>query len=100
MRYKVFIILGTFLLFVPFGLLTSSPAWGEWNNEYYLKILGYVPKGMLANNGIKPLLPDYSLEGGNEIVGYYLSAIVGIALIFFIFFILAKLGKNRKKDVN
>ncbi len=100
MKSKVFAVLGILFLFVPLGLLTSSPAWGEWENEYYLKILGYIPKGISTHIGLKPLLPDYSLKGGNEILWYYLSAIIGIALIFTIFFVLAKLNKNRKQNAD
>ncbi len=94
MKRKFFIILGVFVLFVPLGLLTSSPAWGEWENEYYVKILGYLPKGIAKAYGIKPLLPSYSFKGGNEILWYYLSALIGIALIFLILFILSKIGRK------
>jgi len=94
MKRRIFLILGVFTLLVPFGLLTSSPAWGEWENEYYTKILGYLPKGIADANGIKPLIPDYSYGEGNEILWYYLSAFIGITLIFLSLFILSKIGKK------
>jgi len=95
MKTKIFKILAVMVLLVPLGFLTQNPAWGEWEPEYYMKILGYIPKGIANAKGLKAILPDYSLEGINEVFGYYISATVGTVLIFVIFYILAKIGKNR-----
>ena len=85
-------ILGIFLLAVPLGLLTDAPAWGEWDNDYYKKVLGFVPKGMESfHSFISPILPDYSLPGTNDVIGYYVSAIVGAILVFLIWFIIGKI---------
>jgi len=94
MKSKVFKILGVMVLFVPLGLITSYSAWGEWETEYYLKVLGYLPKGMVKSKIITPILPDYTVKGGNEVLWYYISAFVGIILIFAIFYIIAKIGKH------
>jgi len=94
MKSKVFKILAVMVLFVPFGLLTSYPAWGEWESEYYIKVLGYLPKGMAKTKGITPILPDYTMKGGNEVLWYYISALIGIILIFAIFYSIAKIGKH------
>jgi len=61
---------------------------------YYLKKLGFIPKGMQHIQSLHlqhPLLPDYSLPGANDVLGYYISAIVGAALVFIIWFIIGKI---------
>lgn len=94
------IILGIMLLLVPLGLLTDAPAFGEWDNEYYKKILGFIPKGMESFPNLqKPLLPDYSISGANSVIGYYASAVVGVALIFLVWFIIGKIIA-KKSDNN
>jgi len=85
-------ILGIMILLVPLGLLTDAPAWGEWDNEYYKKVLGFVPEGMEKfNSSVKPLLPDYSLPGHSDVLGYYFSAIAGVGIIFLTYFIIGKI---------
>ncbi len=85
-------VLAVMLLAVPIGLLTDAPAWGEWDNDYYKKVLGFIPKGMEKfHSFINPILPDYSLPGTNDVVGYYVSAIVGAILVFAIWFIIGKI---------
>jgi len=95
MKSKVFKILAIMVVLVPLGLLTQNPGWGEWGSEYYLKVLGYLPKGMAKVKGVTPILPDYAMKGGNEVLWYYISALIGIVLIFAIFYVIAKIGKRR-----
>ena len=92
----VLIILSIMVIAVPLGLLTDAPAWGEWDNEYYKKTLGFIPKGMENANSINPIIPDYSI-GNNDVIGYYVSAIVGVILIYLVWFIVGKMV-IRKKD--
>ncbi len=96
MKKRALIILLFFLALVPLGLLTDAPAWGEWDNEYYEKVLGFLPEGFKNASGLNPILPDYSLPHTSPVIGYYVSAIVGVVLVFAIYFILAKIikGKN------
>ena len=96
MKRKAFYILGILILLSPLGLISDADAWGEWGNEYYQKILGFIPEGIKNAKGINALIPDYSLSGTNDVVGYYISAIVGIVLLFGIYFILSKTLKNEK----
>ena len=85
-------VLAVMLLSVPLGLLTDAPAFGEWDGDYYLKKLGFIPKGMEHFPNLqKPLLPDYSIVGANSVIGYYASAALGVALIFLIWFIIGKI---------
>ena len=85
-------VLVIMIISVPIGLLTSAPAFGEWDPDYYLKKLGFIPKGMQHFPQLQhPLLPDYSLPGANDVLGYYISAIVGVILVFIIWFIIGKI---------
>ncbi len=90
MKKRVFIILGILTALIPLGLLTDSPAWGEWDKEYYKKILGFIPEGIEKAKEINAPLKDYSLNSLGDISSYYLSAIIGAVLIFMIFYFLAK----------
>jgi len=94
MKKKAMLILGILIALVPLGILTDNPAWGEWDLEYYKEKLGFVPKGMESAGSIKPIIPDYEIPGLGSISGYYLSAIVGVILIFLLYFILAKVLKK------
>jgi len=100
MNKKIFSLIGIILILVPLGLLTDSPAWGEWGSEYYEKVLGFIPKGMQESSSIKPFLPDYSISGVNDVVGYYVSAIVGVVLIFVIWLIIGKLIAKKESLSN
>jgi len=82
------------VVLVPLGLLTQNPAWGEWEEGYYEKLLGYVPKGIAEAPSISAPLPDYSSSFLGETGSYYLSAVVGIGVIFGLFFLLKRVLKR------
>ena len=42
-------------------------------------------------------MPDYALEGMNEVVAYILSAIIGVALLVILFKLLSLAMKGRRK---
>jgi hypothetical protein len=91
MKKRVLIILGVLVALVPLGLITDNPAWGEWDLEYYKEKLGFIPKGMESVVSIQPIIPDYEIPGVGSVSGYYISAIVGVVLIFVFYFIFAKI---------
>ena len=85
-------ILGVMILAVPLGLLATGDAWGEWDFTYYKEKLGFIPKGMQSFPNLQhPLLPDYSVPGLGDVMGYYISAVIGAILIFIIWFIIGKI---------
>ncbi len=100
MKRRVYIVLAVMIVLVPLGLLSESPAWGEWEDAYYQKVLGFLPEGINHAKGISPLIPDYTISRVNETVGYYLSALIGLVLIFLIYYLLAKLLRRRGKDAS
>lgn len=77
-------------LLIPLGLISENPAWAEWENEYYQEAIGFIPHGIENAFRIKSMMPDYTMDGMNDIVAYYLSAILGIVLIFGFFYFLGK----------
>ncbi len=87
---RVYYILLAFIIATPIGLyLTDAPAWGEWDSEYYKEVLGFIPKSIKETTQVAPI-PDYSLHSLGDVGSYYLSAIVGVCLIFGFFYILKK----------
>lgn len=96
LRYLLIPIL-ILLVLIPVGLLTENPAWGEWDLSYFKKVLGFVPEGMEKGKEIvKPVIPDYSLGDKNPLISYYLSAILGIVMIFGIFWGMKVFLKNER----
>ena len=87
---KIFLPMPVLFILIPLGLLSQNPAWAEWENEYYQEALGFIPQGIENAFHIKALAPDYTIEGMNDILSYYLSGLLGVALIFGIFYLLGK----------
>ena len=87
---KVYLFVAVCIILTPLGLLTQNPAWGEWEDEYYLKILGFVPKGIQNATSIDAPLQEYSVSHLGEVSSYYLSAILGVVVIFGVFVVLKK----------
>ena len=90
MKKRVYLVLLILTSIIPLGLLTNAPAWGEWDKEYYNKILGFIPQGVESAKDISTPLKDYSFSSLNDVGSYYLSAVLGMILIFAFFYISAK----------
>ena len=75
--------LGLVALATPIGLLASGTAWGEWGvAELKTMGLGSIPQGLQKLTGWWPApMPDYGLQRMAAVIGYILSAFVGIILI-------------------
>jgi len=87
-----------FLIFlaVPLGLFSKYPAWGEWDKNYFEKIVGFVPKGIEESTEITTPFLEYRLENFDEITSYYLSAGIGVLVIFLTFFLIKVVWKNER----
>jgi hypothetical protein len=93
------------ILLTPIGLLAPGSAWGEWGLDEIKSMVGYVPSGIKHfSDTIRVILPDYSIPGFDKnffqlSIGYIFSAVVGIAIIALVFFILSKIiGKPEEKN--
>ena len=75
-------------------MLASGTAWGEWGADELAGMTGYTPGGMKNEMGLKILIPDYSVSGMPEVMGYIVSAVLGVAILVIVF----KLIGNVKKD--
>jgi cobalt/nickel transport system permease protein len=84
--------LGVIALATPIGLLASGTAWGEWGiDELNTMGLGFIPQGLekLAEWWPAPL-PDYGFPRMGAVIGYILSAVIGIVLIAVLFWIFGR----------
>jgi len=95
MKRRVWILLGILVLLSPLGLISQNSAWGEWEQSYYEKLLGFIPKGIVQAKGVEGLMPDYTLASTGSVTGYYLSALVGIVLLLGLYVLLLKWVKHK-----
>lgn len=105
-RYKPALIpMAALIALTPLGLIASGTAWGEWGTNEIKQKLGYIPKGLAAfADWWHAFLPDYGLPFGKgealPIVGYILSAVVGMAIITGLIVMTSKCitaARNQKK---
>jgi hypothetical protein len=84
--------LAVIALATPIGLLASGTAWGEWGvNELKDLGLNFIPEGIEKFAGWWPApLPDYGFPRTGAIIGYILSAFIGIALVAIFIWVLYK----------
>jgi cobalt/nickel transport system permease protein len=84
--------LGLVALATPIGLLASGTAWGEWGTDELKTMgLGFIPQGIEKFTGWWPApMPDYGLPRLGAVIGYILSAFVGIILIAFLLWMLGR----------
>ena len=84
--------LGLAALATPLGLLASGTAWGEWGVDELKNMgLGFIPQGLQKFAGWWPApLPDYGLPRMGAVIGYILSALVGIVLVAFLLWMLGR----------
>lgn len=100
--FPLFAIIAVLIAAVPLGLLATGTAWGEWGADEIAEIvtngkaLGYTPSGLANGWSLEALMPDYSLEGVNEVLAYILSAVIGVALLIILFKLLSLVMKGRK----
>ena len=73
----------------PLGLLAGGDAWGEWSVEDVSRLVGYTPGGMADGWEWSALLPDYSVAGLPDAVGYVVSAVIGVSLLVILFRLVA-----------
>lgn len=89
------IFLGIFIVLTPLGLISEYPAWGEWSHNEFLSFVGYVPMGILHGEVIEALIPDYSIEGVNDIMSTFISAFLGVIGCFGFFALLKRISVKR-----
>ncbi|MEN6463020.1 MAG: PDGLE domain-containing protein [Syntrophomonas sp.] len=98
---KLWTALGVFIILSPLGLIATGTAFGEWGTDQLKEEVGFVPAGLakFADLWHHVLLPDYSVHvlgssTAGSVVGYILSAIIGVALIVAVFTVFSKMVKD------
>jgi len=97
----IFILMAVLIALTPLGLLASGTAWGEWGADEIGAVesggraLGYVPSGMEHGFDFRALMPDYSVNGLPDAVGYILSAVAGAAILVIVFKLIALAKQDR-----
>jgi cobalt/nickel transport system permease protein len=102
----VYGLVAALICLTPIGLLAAGTAWGEWGADEIGKVisggnaLGYVPEGMLNGFDFKTLMPDYTVSGLPDVVGYILSAAAGTAILIILFKVIGSLKKDKVGERN
>jgi cobalt/nickel transport system permease protein len=97
----VYGLIGALVVLTPLGLLAAGTAWGEWGADEISGVvsggsaLGYTPKGMETGFSFNALMPDYSVTGLPDVVGYILSAIIGVAIAIIVFKLISALKRSQ-----
>ena len=103
-RVPIFALIAVLIAACPLGLLATGTAWGEWGADEIAEIvtngkaLGYTPAGLEKGWSLEVLMPDYALEGMNEVLAYILSAVIGVALLIILFKLLSLVMRGRRKS--
>ncbi|WP_337960938.1 PDGLE domain-containing protein [Caloramator sp. mosi_1] len=66
-------------------MIAQGTAWGEWGLDEIKEIIGYVPNGMETGFNFEAIMPDYTVSGVNDVIGYIISAILGVMMIMLLF---------------
>ncbi len=97
----MYALIGALVVATPLGLLAAGTAWGEWGTDEISGVvsggnaLGFTPQGMETGFNFNALLPDYSVTGLPEVVGYILSAVIGVAISIIVFRLVSGLKKEK-----
>ena len=98
----VAVLISVLIILTPLGLLSSGTAWGEWGAEEIGEtmeagaLLGYTPQGMREGFGLSSIMPDYTVYGLPDSLGYILSAIIGVSFLVIIFKFFSGMKKAKK----
>ena len=94
------LLMAALVILTPLGLLAEGTAWGEWGtDEIAATGAGFTPSGMLSGFSYSSLIPDYSLAGMPEWLGYILSAVSGAAILIIVFKLLSIAGNSKKENL-
>ena len=92
-------IIAALVIATPLGLLATGTAYGEWGGDEMLKRVGYIPRGLAKLGELwKGVLPDYALNGasgGWTVFWYVTSAVIGVALLAGLSWLLVRLYRRR-----
>jgi cobalt/nickel transport system permease protein len=97
---KLWLALGSLLIVTPLGILAAGSAWGEWSvSELAALAPAGAPSGLrsLSNVWAAPISRYAPSFVGNESLGYFLSAFVGVGFIVLLFLLAGLVTKRSPK---
>ena len=101
-RVPLFAVATVMIAASPLGLLASGTAWGEWGADEIAQTsaggepLGYIPEGLASGWSLDVLLPDYAMDGVNEVLVYVFSAALGTSILVMLFKLISIPFKGRR----
>lgn len=101
-RVPLFAVAAAMIAASPLGLLASGTAWGEWGADEIAQTsaggetLGYIPEGLASGWSLDVLLPDYAMDGVNEVLVYVFSAALGTSILVMLFKLISIPFKGRR----
>ena len=92
-------VIAVLVIAAPLGLLATGTAFGEWGGSELVQRIGYLPRGLARLGDLwAGVLPDYgqsNASGAFGVVMYVVSALVGIALLTGIAWLVVRLYRRR-----
>jgi hypothetical protein len=101
---KFWVVLLVLAVLTPLGLLASGTAFGEWGSQELQQTLGYVPEGIKSGETLWQAIfagynmPGFGIDFLHSSIGYILSAVIGIALIYTAALTLGKIIAKREEE--
>jgi cobalt/nickel transport system permease protein len=92
-------VVALLVIATPLGLLATGTAFGEWGGSELLKRVGYVPHGLATLGDLwRGVLPDYGQSNASGVWGvvmYVVSALVGVAVLAGLAWLIVRLYRRR-----
>ncbi len=96
---KLWIGLVVLGLLSPIGLLASGDAWGEWGNDAFTTMIGFIPKGLARFSDLwSAPFADYTVSGTGDYIGYIISAFAGMLLVVLVTWGTGKLLEHKNNQ--
>lgn len=94
-KKQLLIFILVVIALAPLGLIAEGPAWGEWSVDEIRSMIGFVPQSIQNTKPlIAAIIPDYEISGVSTIASTWISAIIGVALVFAVMVGIKKSGKR------
>jgi len=95
---SIYGVIAALVIATPLGLLATGTAYGEWGGDEMRKRIGYLPHGLAKLGDIwAGVMPDYgqsNASGALAVVMYVASALIGIALLAGISWVVVRLYRR------
>jgi hypothetical protein len=92
-------LIAVLVIATPLGLLATGTAYGEWGGSELAQRIGYVPRGLARLGDLwAGVLPDYgqsNATGAFGVIMYVVSALIGLALLIGIAWLLVRVARRR-----